>query len=109
MLVPVGRLVLLRSVPKAVLVTAMSFLAMPALLGPVSGPPVVAPGAARLSPGMTERHYAPRAKVVLTDAEVWERHLAAHEGQLSGALILGDPDWAVAHPILLPTRQRRII
>ena len=40
MMVPVGRLVLLRSVPKAELVTAMSFLTMPALLGPVSGPPL---------------------------------------------------------------------
>jgi EmrB/QacA subfamily drug resistance transporter len=40
MMVPVGRLVLLRTVPKAELVTAMSFLTMPALLGPVSGPPL---------------------------------------------------------------------
>ena len=40
MMVPVGRLVLLRTVPKAELVTAMSFLTMPALLGPISGPPL---------------------------------------------------------------------
>jgi EmrB/QacA subfamily drug resistance transporter len=40
MMVPVGRLVLLKSIPKAELVTAMSFLTMPALLGPVSGPPL---------------------------------------------------------------------
>jgi EmrB/QacA subfamily drug resistance transporter len=40
MMVPVGRLVLLRTVPKAELVTAMSFLTMPALLGPVAGPPL---------------------------------------------------------------------
>jgi MFS family permease len=40
MMVPVGRLVLLRSVPKSELVQAMSYLTMPALLGPVLGPPI---------------------------------------------------------------------
>lgn len=40
MLVPVGRLVLLRTVPKAELVQAMSWLTMPALLGPILGPPI---------------------------------------------------------------------
>lgn len=40
MMVPVGRLMILRMVPKADLVSAMSFLALPALLGPVLGPPV---------------------------------------------------------------------
>jgi EmrB/QacA subfamily drug resistance transporter len=39
-MVPVGRLVLLRSVPKSELVRAMSFLTMPALLGPILGPPI---------------------------------------------------------------------
>ncbi|HEU4800546.1 MAG TPA: L-threonylcarbamoyladenylate synthase [Gemmatimonadales bacterium] len=71
-------------------------------IGAIAGPPVVAPGAARLSPGMTERHYAPRAKVVLTDAASWPAHLALHKGQLSGALILGDPTWDVAHPMRMP-------
>jgi EmrB/QacA subfamily drug resistance transporter len=37
---PVGRLVLLRSTPKHDLVRAMSVLTMPALLGPVIGPPI---------------------------------------------------------------------
>ena len=37
---PVGRLVLLRSTPKHNLVRAMSVLTMPALLGPVLGPPI---------------------------------------------------------------------
>ena len=37
---PVGRLVLLRSTPRHDLVRAMSVLTMPALLGPVIGPPV---------------------------------------------------------------------
>ena len=40
MMTPVGRLVLLRSVPKHDLVRAMSYLTMPAMLGPVLGPPV---------------------------------------------------------------------
>ncbi|MEZ0470551.1 MFS transporter [Luteimonas salinilitoris] len=38
MMVPVGRLVLLRSVPKAELVRALSWLTIPALLGPMLGP-----------------------------------------------------------------------
>jgi EmrB/QacA subfamily drug resistance transporter len=40
MMTPVGRLVLLRTVPKAELVQAMAALTMPALLGPVIGPPL---------------------------------------------------------------------
>ncbi|KAB7739703.1 MFS transporter [Parvibaculum sedimenti] len=40
MMVPVGRLVILRTVPKADLVNAMAWLTVPALLGPVLGPPV---------------------------------------------------------------------
>ena len=40
MMVPVGRLVLLRSVPKAELVTALAYLTVPALLGPIFGPPL---------------------------------------------------------------------
>lgn len=40
MMVPVGRLVVLRAVPKNDLVRAMSYLTVPGLLGPVLGPPV---------------------------------------------------------------------
>ena len=40
MMVPVGRLVVLRIVPKSGLVDAMSYLTIPAVLGPVVGPPV---------------------------------------------------------------------
>ncbi|OVZ57675.1 MFS transporter [Pigmentiphaga sp. NML080357] len=40
MMVPVGRIVLLRTVQKSDLVRAMSFLSMPALLGPIFGPAV---------------------------------------------------------------------
>ena len=40
MMVPVGRLVVLKTVAKSELVTAMSYLTVPAVLGPVVGPPV---------------------------------------------------------------------
>ncbi|HLI10968.1 MAG TPA: MFS transporter [Alphaproteobacteria bacterium] len=40
MMVPVGRLVMLRSVAKSELVRAMAYLTVPALIGPVLGPPV---------------------------------------------------------------------
>lgn len=40
MMVPVGRLVLLRTVAKSELVGAMAWLSVPALIGPVIGPPL---------------------------------------------------------------------
>ena len=40
MMVPVGRLVILRTVPKADLISALAWLTIPALLGPVIGPPL---------------------------------------------------------------------
>ncbi len=40
MMVPVGRLVLLRSVPREELVTALAYLTIPALIGPIVGPPL---------------------------------------------------------------------
>src|SRR5690606_16476950 len=40
MMVPVARLALLRTVPKSDLVSAMTWVAVPALLGPVVGPPL---------------------------------------------------------------------
>lgn len=40
MMVPVGRLVILRSVPKSELVAALAWLTIPALIGPVLGPPI---------------------------------------------------------------------
>ncbi|EJN02053.1 MFS transporter [Herbaspirillum sp. YR522] len=40
MMVPVGRLVILRSVEKANLVRALSYLTIPALFGPILGPPL---------------------------------------------------------------------
>jgi EmrB/QacA subfamily drug resistance transporter len=40
MMVPVGRIVVLRSVPREELVTALAYLSTPAMLGPVIGPPL---------------------------------------------------------------------
>ncbi len=40
MMVPVGRLVLLRSTPKADMVDALAYLTVPALVGPIVGPPL---------------------------------------------------------------------
>src|SRR5271163_822144 len=40
MMVPVGRLIVLKTIPKSELVSAMSYLTVPAVLGPVVGPPV---------------------------------------------------------------------
>ncbi|HYM71623.1 MAG TPA: MFS transporter [Stellaceae bacterium] len=40
MMVPVGRLVLLKTVPRAEIVRAMSWVSIPALIGPVTGPPL---------------------------------------------------------------------
>ncbi len=40
MMVPVGRLIVLRSVPRGELVSALAWLTVPALIGPVLGPPL---------------------------------------------------------------------
>jgi EmrB/QacA subfamily drug resistance transporter len=40
MMVPVGRLVILRTVPKAEMVGSLAWLTVPALIGPVVGPPL---------------------------------------------------------------------
>ncbi|WP_199228639.1 MULTISPECIES: MFS transporter [unclassified Caulobacter] len=40
MMIPIGRLVLLRSVAKQDMVSAMSWLIIPALIGPILGPPI---------------------------------------------------------------------
>ena len=40
MMVPVGRMIVVRSVSKPDLVRALSFLAMPSLIGPMMGPPL---------------------------------------------------------------------
>ncbi len=40
LMVPVGRVIMLRTVPKSELVQAMAFLTLPAIMGPMLGPPL---------------------------------------------------------------------
>jgi MFS family permease len=40
MMVPVGRIILLRTIPKHNLLKAMAFISMPELIGPMEGPPL---------------------------------------------------------------------
>ena len=40
MMTPVGRLILVRSIDKRLLLNAMSLVTMPALIGPICGPPL---------------------------------------------------------------------
>jgi EmrB/QacA subfamily drug resistance transporter len=40
MMVPVGRLVILRTVPKTEIISALAWLTIPALFGPIAGPPL---------------------------------------------------------------------
>lgn len=40
MMVPVGRLIMLRTIPKHEILRAMAFLSLPALMGPIFGPPI---------------------------------------------------------------------
>src|SRR5881394_2029745 len=40
MMTPVGRLVMIRSVDKRALIDAMAWVSMPALIGPITGPPL---------------------------------------------------------------------
>ncbi|MFZ5623444.1 MAG: L-threonylcarbamoyladenylate synthase [Gemmatimonadota bacterium] len=70
-------------------------------------PPTAPMGQARLSPGMVDRHYAPRAQVRLfgvADRAEAERvaHEAARRGEVVGAIVLGDAPGAVEHAIRLP-------
>jgi EmrB/QacA subfamily drug resistance transporter len=40
MMVPVGRIILIRTIPKSELVSALAWLTVPALIGPLLGPPI---------------------------------------------------------------------
>lgn len=70
-------------------------------VGPVAPPPVVSSSAPHLSPGMHERHYAPRAQLMVVGPAEVESALAGVAGPV-GALVLGDANWSVAHPIRMP-------
>ncbi len=71
-------------------------------VGVVAPPPVVTSSAPHLSPGMHERHYAPRAPLVLVTPADVEREAARAGGMAVGALVLGDLLWPVQHPMRMP-------
>ena len=71
-------------------------------IGSIAPAPAVSGSAPRLSPGMHERHYAPRARLELvTPADVGRQTPTAGQS-LTGALILSDLVWPVQHPMRMP-------
>ncbi|HEX6060189.1 MAG TPA: L-threonylcarbamoyladenylate synthase [Gemmatimonadaceae bacterium] len=77
-----------------------------AVIGPLRGAaPVVPAGAPRASPGMVERHYAPRAAVRLAEAPAEIARLAREgiaEGQVVGALLRTPVPVDATHVVHLP-------
>jgi L-threonylcarbamoyladenylate synthase len=57
--------------------------------------------APRPSPGMVERHYAPRARLVLVDPAGLDA-AAARAGRPAGAIVVRSPAPSVEHPVRLP-------
>ncbi|HEY0972376.1 MAG TPA: L-threonylcarbamoyladenylate synthase [Gemmatimonadales bacterium] len=86
----------------------ISHEALEAVIGPVALPAAPLAGSApRPSPGMVERHYAPRARVVLFAPDerltaATEAHRLAAEGKTTGALLLAPFDAPVRHPLRMP-------
>jgi L-threonylcarbamoyladenylate synthase len=78
------------------------------IVGPLERP--MAAGAAeapRPSPGMLDRHYAPRAELRIFDQASREDAIeraqrAAAEGRTVGALLLAPLDAPIAHPVAMP-------
>lgn len=71
-------------------------------VGAIASPPVVTGSGPRLSPGMHERHYAPRAPLILVTPADVEREAARGGGMQVGALVLSDLVWPVQHPMRMP-------
>jgi L-threonylcarbamoyladenylate synthase len=69
---------------------------------PIAGPAETAP---RASPGMLDRHYAPKARVRLVDTReelLRSQDEAARQGLATGALLLGPPEPHVEHGVAMP-------
>jgi L-threonylcarbamoyladenylate synthase len=74
-----------------------------AAIGPVALAPRPREAEPRLSPGMHDRHYAPRARLMLCTAHEAPALIAdVGRGKLVGALALGGDRWPVHHPIRMP-------
>jgi L-threonylcarbamoyladenylate synthase len=72
-------------------------------IGAIAPPPLVTAAAPRLSPGMHERHYAPRGTLLLVNPAEVEREAARAGAMPVGALVLSDLLWPVQHPIRMPS------
>lgn len=72
-----------------------------AVVGPVRRAPTVVGDAPRLAPGMVERHYAPRARLILTAPGEIPDHVHGMTG-LAGALVVSDAAWPVQHAMRMP-------
>ena len=72
-----------------------------------AAPPPSDPAAPRAAPGMLDRHYAPRATVVLLDdagrdAALARARDAMARGERVGALLLGPATVPATHPVRMP-------
>lgn len=77
------------------------------IVGPVRAADRISDDAARPSPGMTERHYSPRAELRVFPAAERERLAASaaqarESGRIVGGLLLQDPLPGIDHPVRMP-------
>jgi L-threonylcarbamoyladenylate synthase len=63
----------------------------------------IADGVARPSPGMSARHYAPRARVMLFEPNERERAIEAVQEETAGALLLSPLEARITYPIVMPS------
>lgn len=79
-----------------------------AVIGPIAIAAGAAEGAARPSPGMMEKHYSPRARVVIVDAADVEVMMRAERqaGRRVGAIVIGAPVVVDETVIVLPGDAR---
>jgi L-threonylcarbamoyladenylate synthase len=74
-----------------------------AAIGPIALAPRPRDAEARLSPGLHDRHYAPRARLVLcSPAEAAALIADAGPDRLVGALPIGGDQWPARHVIRMP-------
>lgn len=79
-----------------------------AVIGPIAIASGATEGAARSSPGMMEKHYSPRARVVIVDAADVERVLTDERkaGRRVGALVISAPVVVDETVIVMPGAAR---
>ncbi|HVX38036.1 MAG TPA: L-threonylcarbamoyladenylate synthase [Gemmatimonadaceae bacterium] len=79
-----------------------------AVIGPIAIAAAATEGAARPSPGMMERHYSPRARLVMADATDVERIVSEERGAglRVGALVMNAPVVVDDSVIVMPSEAR---